>query len=183
MVEVMKQEKVCLVSMAKIWSLKIPSKIHVFSWRLLLDGLPIICQLIRHGIIDGLHKYVCPFYFIHDEDIIHLFLECVVSFLVWGGVCWWISILIVESCLSLVEQKGDFCSWIETRFKDPLFSFFWFAACWILWLSRNFILFQGGLLCNWNFMLRIKLLTSEWYQVKLFNSNIVSWDGWKVNPR
>lgn len=110
MVEVSKQDEDRLVWMEKIWRSKIPSELQVFSWRLLLNGFPTICQLTRREIIDGLHNFVFPLCFLHDEDSIHQFLNCVVSRQVWEGVCLWIGILMVENCTSLAEHVVCLCS-------------------------------------------------------------------------
>lgn len=38
---------------------KVPSKILIFDWRLILNKLSTRMELAKHGIIEGLHNVVC----------------------------------------------------------------------------------------------------------------------------
>lgn len=56
-----------------------PSKVLVFSWRLLLDRLPMATQLQKCGIIIPNYTCSCSFFKANVEDKNHMFLSCLFS--------------------------------------------------------------------------------------------------------
>lgn len=56
-----------------LWKMKIPLKVRIFGWRLLLDRLPTRSSLVARRIISNLHDMVCVLCFNAVEDDVHLF--------------------------------------------------------------------------------------------------------------
>lgn len=60
----------------KMWNLEVPSKVKVLAWRTVLDRNPTRQQLKRREILNSHIDYCCVFCFRHEEDYVHLFVEC-----------------------------------------------------------------------------------------------------------
>ncbi|KAI5384585.1 hypothetical protein KIW84_071548 [Lathyrus oleraceus] len=58
-----------------IWNTKIPMKVKIFGWRLLLDRLPTRSNLVVRGAISNIHDKVCVFCFNFVEDNNHVFIS------------------------------------------------------------------------------------------------------------
>lgn len=75
-----------------LWNTKVPSKVLIFGWRLLLNRLSSKMELVKPKIIYGEHNLVCPLCFIYMDDINHLFCACKVNKLVYDRMCFWLAI-------------------------------------------------------------------------------------------
>jgi hypothetical protein len=63
-------------ALKKLWENDLPSKVTIFSWRLLLDKLP-TCETLQHrGIITNPLDLGCVFCLSPLEDASHIFLRC-----------------------------------------------------------------------------------------------------------
>jgi hypothetical protein len=79
-----------LVAINKLWKIDVPSKIHVFGWRLLLDRLPTRSALNHRGILLNSDGLPCIFYLSHVEDRGHLFFSCSFSKGIWEAFYNWL---------------------------------------------------------------------------------------------
>lgn len=61
-----------------LWKSKVPIKILIFGWILILNKLHTRMELAKRGIIYGSHNVVCPLCFMEEEDLEHFF--CSFSF-------------------------------------------------------------------------------------------------------
>ena len=73
-----------------MWEVKAPSKVKIFTWRLLLDRLPIRVQVIKKSIIPSSEANLCIFCAINDEDTFHFLFQCTFSVFVWQQVYTWL---------------------------------------------------------------------------------------------
>lgn len=62
-----------------MWEAKVPSKIKVFTWRLLINRLSTRDQLIIRDIIQDNEENMCSVFGEYSEDVFHLFF-CVLIF-------------------------------------------------------------------------------------------------------
>lgn len=67
----------------RLWRTKVPSKIKIFGWRMLLDTTQTRDQLDRGGIIHNVHEKVCAYKFKEEESLFHLFFQCKIVMQVW----------------------------------------------------------------------------------------------------
>lgn len=56
-------------ALARLWLCKVPSKVHIFGWCLLLNRFPTRLKLAKRGIIDGPRNVVCPLCFLEEEGV------------------------------------------------------------------------------------------------------------------
>lgn len=68
-----------------------PSKILVFSWKLLQDKFPFSVKLFRRWVLSDPSRISCPFYGFLVEIVSHLFITCEIILLVWYRVFIWLA--------------------------------------------------------------------------------------------
>lgn len=75
------------IGLSNLWSIKAPSKILTFGWRLILNKLSIRDQVKKRDILDRycVNSSGCVFCFQVDEDNQYIFLECSVTKRLWGS--------------------------------------------------------------------------------------------------
>ncbi|XP_031091035.1 uncharacterized protein LOC115996030 [Ipomoea triloba] len=90
---------------ATLWKIKIPPKWKMFLWRALSDTLPVASNLVIKRVeIDP----TCSMCGLAHEDVMHAFVLCDFSKLVWH-----------ESTLILPPVMGDsFCTWFTRALRD-----------------------------------------------------------------
>ena len=57
----------------KIWSLKLPGKIKIFSWCAYVNGLPVLTNVAAKGIQTS---YTCPICDEEPESLVHALISC-----------------------------------------------------------------------------------------------------------
>ncbi|XVF66356.1 hypothetical protein PTKIN_Ptkin10aG0029100 [Pterospermum kingtungense] len=92
-----------------LWSLKIPTKIIIFLWKICNDCLPTKAKL--HSLIDTFTP-ICPMCEQENETTEHLFLLCPFARAVWFG-----SDLTIRMDLMEVTSLKD---WIKSWLEKPL---------------------------------------------------------------
>ena len=65
----------------KIWSLKLPEKIKIFSWRACVNGLPMLTNLAAKGIQTSC---VCPICDEEPKSLTHALISCDFALSVWS---------------------------------------------------------------------------------------------------
>ncbi|CAI8593266.1 unnamed protein product [Vicia faba] len=141
---------------------KVPSKIHIFGWRLIWNRLSTKSEILKCGVLRRVRNLVCPLCFGVEEDIDHLFCDCTVSKAWWNNIC---------LCLQIDDSS------FSCRFLDRLLSLehscklafvfntgwlFGLITCWVIWKCRNDILFKELILSNIDGVGLIKLLAWDW---------------------
>ena len=74
-------------AVSRVWKSWALSKVIVFLWKLLLDGIPSRSNLTRRGILLLVGGVGCVFCAAPSESAVHLFLSCHYFFQVWYQVC------------------------------------------------------------------------------------------------
>ena len=65
----------------KLWKLKLPAKIKIFSWRVCVNGLPVYMKMMERGIQLG---WDCPVCGDEPESLIHALISCDFALSVWS---------------------------------------------------------------------------------------------------
>lgn len=79
----------------KLWSLKVPSNIQAFSWRVFLDRIQTKANLMRRNIIQPDAACLCAFCSKMEENLSHLLFSCNFSWRVWMSCFQWLEICTV----------------------------------------------------------------------------------------
>lgn len=85
--DVRELDTLALSAFALMWKTKIPSKVKIFGWRLIIDRLPARRNLVIRGVINNPHDKIYIFCFNTAEDIHHVFITCPRIRLVWEKNC------------------------------------------------------------------------------------------------
>lgn len=122
-----------------IWRISAPLKIICFFWLMMNKRILTWDQLCKRG---WSGPGLCALCKKESEDINHIFIQCLVTVMIWHYVCAELQVSMTwrHSSLSLCFDR-----WIieHKRHKSlPLF------ICWGVWLLRNGIIFEDRLL-NW----------------------------------
>jgi hypothetical protein len=144
-----------------IWKSLAPSKVIAFSWRLFRNRLPTRGNLVHRGIHligDDLNCVHCHG---QEEVAAHLFLFCDVASMVWKVIFRWLGLVIIipPNMASLYECFLGAAGNKKARIG---FSLIWHATVWMLWKSRNKIIFSNGVLNPEEVVDMIKLLSWRW---------------------
>ncbi|XP_058760442.1 uncharacterized protein LOC131633769 [Vicia villosa] len=78
--------------LSSLWKTKIPSKVSIFGWSLILNKIPTRKNLASRGILLGPDNLVCPLCLLAEEDTNHLFGSCSVTLWWWNSFLDWLRI-------------------------------------------------------------------------------------------
>lgn len=84
--EVREVNETTMEALSVLWETKVPSKIKIFSWRMLLDKLPSRKQLIRRNTIPDTVENLCSLCSSSEESITRLLFNCQISVWIWKQV-------------------------------------------------------------------------------------------------
>lgn len=94
--------------LALICKIEVLFKVKAFGWRCFLNKLLMKDLLLSRGNISTLSDCKCVFCGCTDESLIHSFLTCNVSYLIWREMTYWIGMVdYLVTC-----SKESFFSWI-----------------------------------------------------------------------
>ncbi|XP_058732743.1 uncharacterized protein LOC131604312 [Vicia villosa] len=132
-----------MVSLLKVmWKLKVPPKIKIFVWWLIISRMPTKDQLISRGVTNISTNHIIEFCRIHPETLNHLFFLCQVLKMIWGWILSWLG----DGIHLTIEELMDFGS-IQEKVKNAnvrnKINTIWIATTWSLWLMRNAMIFEN----------------------------------------
>lgn len=70
----------------KLWCNKVPMKLMVFAWQMILDRIPTKCNLQKRNILNQNQSLTCALCSQHEESMMHLFFNCNFASLIWCKV-------------------------------------------------------------------------------------------------
>ncbi|XP_021649595.2 uncharacterized protein LOC110641985 [Hevea brasiliensis] len=135
----------------RLWSLKIPLKMKLFTWKALRDVLPMKSNLISRGVLVDSNCFSCG----AVEDINHVMLSCPKA-----KECWDIlnfnlqSFSFVDFHSGLLEQNDLFALLHAV------------SVAWSLWQHRNCLLWRGKSYQSAHVLHLASTLRQEWNLVK-----------------
>ncbi|CAM8905994.1 unnamed protein product [Rhodiola kirilowii] len=112
----------------RLWAVKVPNKIKVFSWRLFHNSLPDAVNLRRRGISLDCRCKICGY---RDETALHVVRDC-----------WWAQVVYLECGLDsarFIRPSNDPADWMWSCFpscqEDELRVLM--VVAWVCWKNRN----------------------------------------------
>jgi hypothetical protein len=171
-----------LVAINKLWKIDVPSKIHVFGWRLLLDRLPTRSALNHRGILLNSDGLPCIFYLSHVEDRGHLFFSCSFSKGIWEAFYNWLG----KSFPTSVEGWNHFLLFGDlVRLKKGggrVNRLIWLSIMWSIWKHRNEVIFKGvnpDAIALFN---DIKAVSWFWLSSRFGRNSSIPFLNWNLDP-
>lgn len=101
-----------------------------------------------------------------DKTLFHMFYSCEVVLSIWSSMCHWLGIDQLVEHISLANLNLHFKLVCKIKFKVEFHYCLWLVVCWVLWASKNAILFYKGRLVEMDILGSIKTLTREWLLAK-----------------
>ncbi|GAU42324.1 hypothetical protein TSUD_25500 [Trifolium subterraneum] len=164
----------------KVWKSHAPSKVIVFPWQLLQDMISTRQNLFRRHVIRDLSNTSCVFCENTIESVDHLFITCELSSSVWYSVVRWLGVQFVlprgiiglfELFLEIGVGRRAYLGWL----------LIWHVVIWLIWNSRNDLIFARGTSSVDFLVERVKLFSWKWFMAK--NPGILcSFYEWGVQP-
>ncbi|XP_058775361.1 uncharacterized protein LOC131649626 [Vicia villosa] len=167
---------------SSLWKTKVPSRILIFGWRLIWNRLPTKVDLAKRGILANPNDIRCPFCPNFEEDLNHLFFECSFNNLWWRKLLSWLCLVDDSAVDSIV---GCLC-WLEEHCGKAggigLKWFFGLVFCWIMWICRNDVIFNGLDVNSFDGLSLMKALSWDWFSVFFKNYCNRSREEWFLDP-
>jgi hypothetical protein len=173
--------KLKVTALKKLWKNKVPSKVSIFGWRLLLEKLPTREVLFQRGVITNIHETCCVFCFDLMESIDHIFLTCRVTATVWSLIFVWMGIQ-GSSARNIQQHFLWFGDLLKGKHSKRVKHIIWLATMWSLWRTRNNIIFRGDFVNVQSLVDQIIYISWFWFISRVgTNVNFVFSD-WCNNP-
>jgi hypothetical protein len=163
-----------------IWNCPAPSKVSAFVWQLLHGKIATKENLAYRRIIDVNGDISCVLCGEENEADLHLFLYCEIAMLVWMDVFFWLDIPFIfpQNLLSifhcLLEAGGK-------KLRNGMLMI-GAAVCWILWRSRNSLLFENGNGTVFEMVEAVKVSSWKWWLSRSAAVSCLFYE-WRAEPR
>lgn len=164
-----------------VWLCDIPSKISFFVWRLLQNRLPTKELLWQKGILVVPNDTTCVLCKREVESVVHLFFNCAFSYNVWMAVNFW------TGAVGPLQNDGvnhflQFAGWVRGKRNRKWRHVIWMAAVWVLWITRNNIIFKDGTANLIDVVADIKILSWKWFTNRNGSNSGTLYSDWCFNP-
>ena len=164
----------------ELWKLKVPSKVAMFAWRLLIDRLPTKDNLRRKQV--ELNDYLCPFCSSVEESASHLFFHCSKVLPLWWESLSWVNMVVVfpqhprQHFIQHMHQSYE--GLMATRWK-----WWWLSLTWSIWKHRNSIIFSSSTFNANKMMDDAVFLLWTWLRRHLEKGFVSHFNQWSSNIR
>lgn len=157
-----------------LWCKLVPKKVNVFVWRLCKGGIPVKEVLYERGI--DLDSRLCPKCCSDVESIKHCFFDCSISVRIWKKVSDWCGGNFqqgrsIEEMISVFHDNSGGSPLMSAR-EAVLWS-----SLYILWRSRNSMLFERGARIDIGELFFEIQLTSFLWIIELRVGDPLGWSG------
>jgi len=169
-----------LMVFSLLWKSPAPSKVVVFSWKLLLDRIPTKVNLARRRILPEEASNRCVFCDQAGETSSHLFLYCVWTFHVWSLVCGWLEINSITP-QTLFQHFECWNGVIGRKRLRKGFWLVWHASLWVIWKARNDRIFNNLIKEPSEIAEEIKVLSWRWFLSRVKSPPCLFYE-WCWNP-
>lgn len=164
-----------------LWRCDVPSRISLFVWRLLQDKLPTKAQLNRRGVFMADGSANCVFCCREIESANHLFFSCGFSHRVWQTIDAW-SGLNGTANTAGVEHFLSFAGTIKGKKRRRSRHIIWMATAWVLWTTRNNVIFRGESANVIDVIANIKVWSWNWFVNRGGRNRGILYSDWCSNP-
>ncbi|GAU48925.1 hypothetical protein TSUD_301800 [Trifolium subterraneum] len=144
-----------------IWRSPTPSKVVAFSWKLLWNRVPTKTNLALRGVQPNGGSLDCLHCLGKEESGAHLFLFCDFAGQVWNALFRWLGLVIVMPPNIFLLFDCFTGAAVNKKFWKG-YALIWHAAIWMIWKSRNDIIFSNGVIDLEKVIDAIKLCSWRW---------------------
>jgi hypothetical protein len=144
-----------------IWRSAAPSKVIAFSWKLLRNRIPTKVNLAVRGVLVAGGVLDCVHCVGSVEDARHLFMFCNFAYGVWSRIFRWLGVVLVMP-QNLFSFFDCFVGAANNKKAAKGFALIWHTTIWLIWRSRNEVLFSNGVRDLVKVVDDVKLLSWRW---------------------
>ncbi|KAF5783556.1 putative RNA-directed DNA polymerase [Helianthus annuus] len=156
------------------WNNWTPSKVNFLSWRISLDRLPTLVALARRNVING--QIECKMCGLFAEDVDHLFAGCNGAQYVWDFISHWCKISSIYAFCAKDLLKWHMQVRGNAKWKQLIYAVIQ-VALWVIWRSRNDLVFNNKAVNRVRMTTEIKQLSFLWVGNRSSLKGI-SWEDW-----
>ncbi|KAK9054566.1 hypothetical protein SSX86_025645 [Deinandra increscens subsp. villosa] len=146
------------------WPKLVPLKANILMWRACLGRLPTRDGLARRGIY--IPSLICPLCEEADESSEHLFSGCRVALDIWSLLSHWCKVAnfftFSTADLSQFFKRTNCCEKTAMLIQSIIHT-----ACWVIWRTRNDVIFRNKKFCSAKVFWEIKSLSFLWISSRL----------------
>lgn len=148
----------------QLWRGVAPLKVKGFVWKLAQDRISTLVNLACRNV--PLESVICKGCEKVDETANHLFFKCVKFGLVWSSVLNWWKLCgpMQGGCKDHFVQFSGLIS--GNKKHREIWITIWLAVIWIIWSTRNDVIFSGKVMEVSELVELIKLKTWLWFNAK-----------------
>jgi hypothetical protein len=162
-----------------LWKIPAPSKVSGFAWQLLHDKIPTKVNLVKRNIIATGDESLCPLCGQEIETAAHLFIYCRFAFRVWWDIFFWLNVpfCLPHDLFSIFNSL--LCAGDPRARKGRLM--IGCAVVWMLWKSRNLVLFENSRGSSTELVEGIKVVSWKWWLARKKNAHCLYYE-WREEP-
>ncbi|XP_057444639.1 uncharacterized protein LOC130736881 [Lotus japonicus] len=162
-----------------VWKAFAPSNVKAFTWRLLLDRLATLDNLLRRRVIVSLGDASCKLCHNHMETSFHLLFSCAFSQQVWQRCFSWLGMVAFSSTSPrdhlLAFRLGH--NSLQLRVARAI----WMSIVWSLWLARNELIFRDDPVDVGTIIELVQCRSWHWIKVNVAGFPY-SFAAWSLSP-
>ncbi|XP_058782282.1 uncharacterized protein LOC131656637 [Vicia villosa] len=167
--------------LAAAWSKLVPLKVSTLVWRIWQNRIPSRDNLVSIGILVA-SQNSCPYGCGSEENVSHIFFECLLAWIAWSEVLRWLDFISV-SHNSAVQNFVQFAGLSSGgRVIIERFCVIWFACIWVIWKRRNEKIFRNSENSSSVCLEDIEMLSWRWLRANIKGFSY-SLNQWISNPK
>nr|KYP62506.1 LINE-1 reverse transcriptase isogeny [Cajanus cajan] len=160
----------------ELWSLKIPPKEKILTWRMYFESLPTIDNLKMRNIQIAQNEERCRFCLEEIETTTHLFFHCSKVDQVWKLCYKWANFNTVLPA-NAIQHFQQLPGHSYKNKQASRWKIMWAAAVYNIWMTRNNNIFRGQEVDIQQLEQKIRFTTWSWLKMdKDFPFNYVQWE-------
>ncbi|XP_057444973.1 uncharacterized protein LOC130737234 [Lotus japonicus] len=162
----------------EVWCKSVPSKVAATGWKIGLQRMPIMENLIKRGlVIHSNNSGQCVFCRDQVETSSHLFFSCKIVYGLWMNCYNWMGIQGVLPKEDMLHFLQHAIPW-KGKKVNGWWKTVWFATIWSIWLCRNAVIFNSGIIDIEELCSLIKWRAWTWLRARVpsFKVSHYEWD-------
>nr|KYP64013.1 hypothetical protein KK1_018600 [Cajanus cajan] len=148
----------------ELWSLKIPPKAKILTWRMYFEGLPTIDNLKKRNIQIAQNEERCKFCLEETETTTHLFFHCSKVDQVWKLCYKWANFNTVLPA-NAIQHFQQLPGHSYKNKQASRWKIMWATAVYNIWMTRNNNIFRGQGVDTQQLEQKIRFTTWSWLKM------------------
>jgi len=160
------------------WKCKVLPTAQVLTWRVLENKIATKVNLVRRGVV--VVNIICCLCGAQEESTNHLFFGCRIAWLVWNQCLLWLGLVSAAP----IDPFSNFLQLSLGKASASVNSVsgsVWIVVVWEIWIHRNKIIFNGGVVDHLEIFSMAQLKVWTWVTFKVSTAQF-SFSDWCLAP-